>query len=103
ILVVDLTGSDLDTDDHDDHDDCACGDPSGVPRGPDGSELARADGTFSSDPGAGRCVDFTKPDRTLEEFTYSFAVRTTEPEIRGLTLDEPPKIGIRSISEHLQV
>lgn len=100
VLVVDLTGTDLDLDDED---DCACHDPGGVPRGPDGSELARADGTFSSDPGAGRCVDFTKPDRTLEEFTYSYAVRTTEPEIRGLTLDEPAKIGIGTLAPHLEI
>ena len=71
--------------------DC-CPEPGAAPRGPDAADLARADGTFSSDPGAGRCVDFTKPDRTLEEFTYKYLVRTTEPDIRGLVLDEPPKI-----------
>jgi len=78
-------------------DDCACHDDKDPPRGPDAKDLARADGTFSSDPGAGRCVDFTKPDRTLEEFTYTYLVRTTEPVIRGLTLDDPKKIDVRKI------
>ncbi|MBU1172329.1 MAG: helix-hairpin-helix domain-containing protein [Proteobacteria bacterium] len=67
------------------------------PRSPDNTDLARADGTFSSDPGAGRCVDFTKPDRTLEEFTYSYVVRTTEPSIKGFTLREQPNIDITKI------
>ena len=80
-----------------DAEDCACHDDTDPPRGPDAKDLARADGTFSSDPGAGRCVDFTKPDRTLEEFTYTYLVRTTEPAIRGLTLDEPPKVDVRKL------
>lgn len=77
--------------------ECACHDDGDAPRAPDSTDLARADGTFSSDPGAGRCVDFTKPDRTLEEFTYTYLVRTTEPGIRGLTLDEPRKIDVKKI------
>ncbi|MHB8809573.1 MAG: helix-hairpin-helix domain-containing protein [Desulfobulbaceae bacterium] len=71
------------------------------PRSPDATELARADGTFSSDPGAGRCVDFTKPDRTLEEYTYSYVVRTTEPSIRGFTLREQPNIDLQKLRELL--
>ena len=81
---------------------CACEDGTDPPRAPDATDLARADGTFSSDPGAGRCVDFTKPDRTLEEFTYTYLVRTTEPVIRGLTLEEPPKIDVRKILDLLK-
>lgn len=73
-------------------DDCGCHDTAIVPRSPDAAELARADGTFSSDAGAGRCVDFTKPDRTLEEFTFAYLVRTTEPEIRGISLEEPVRV-----------
>ncbi len=80
--------------------ECAdCPDRADVPRAPDAAELARADGTFSTDPGAGRCVDFTKPDRTLEEFTFKYLVRTTEPEIRGLELDEPRKIDVGRFAE----
>jgi hypothetical protein len=79
--------------------DCACQDEEEAPRAPDAEDLARADGTFSSDPGAGRCVDFTKPDRTLEEFSYTYLVRTTQPAIRGLSLDDPPKIDVRKIFE----
>jgi competence ComEA-like helix-hairpin-helix protein len=76
----------------DEDEDCACKDGTLAPRSPDLADLARADGTFSTDAGAGRCVDFTKPDRTLEEYSFSYVVRTTEPDIRGLTLDEPRKI-----------
>lgn len=72
------------------------------PRSPDSTELARDDGMFSSDVGAGRCVDFTKPDRTLEEFSYVWAVRTTEPQIRGFTLEEPPKIDLGRLKDLVQ-
>ena len=78
-------------------DGCKCHDETDPPRGVDAKDLARADGTFSSDPGAGRCVDFTKPDRTLEEFSYTYLVRTTEPVIRGLTLDDPAKVDVKTI------
>jgi hypothetical protein len=42
--------------------------------------------------GTGRCTDFTAPNRTLEEFDFYQIVRTTDPEIKGLTLDEPLKL-----------
>lgn len=86
ILVVDLPEP------TETEEDCGCGSDTGAPRSPDRTDLARADGTFSADVGAGRCVDFTKPDRTLEEYSYTYVVRTTEPEIRGLTLEEPRKV-----------
>ena len=86
ILVVDLPQSE------DTKDNCGCGDTARAPRLPDATELGRADGTFSEDATAGRCVDFTRPDRTLDEFSFSYVVRTTEPEIRGLELQEPTKV-----------
>ena len=55
-----------------------------TPNLPDGADLAR-DPFFSQDIG-GKCVDFTVPNRTLEEFSFYHTVRTTEPEIKGLTL-----------------
>jgi len=81
ILVVDLDELPVPAKDK----DCACDDAADVPRDPDAADLGRADGTYSTDPGAGRCVDFTRPDRTLEEFSFSYVVRTTEPQIKGLT------------------
>ena len=69
-----------------------------APRDPDMADLARADGVFSSEFGPGQCVDFTKPNRVLEEFSYSYVVRTTQPDIKGLTLEEPEKIDIRQIA-----
>ena len=74
---------------------CAC--ESGVPRDPDDEDLVNSPETFSTDRGEGRCVDITKPNRVLEEFDFHAIVRTTEPQIRGLTVTEPPKIGLTDI------
>lgn len=92
ILVIDLDELPAPDADH----ECECNGAT-VPRDPDTADLARADGTYSNDPGAGRCVDFTRPDRTLEEFGFSYVVRTTEPAIKGLTLQEPAKIDLSKL------
>ena len=97
LLVVDLPEHE-----HADEDDCSCGESTTVPRSPDALDLARADGTFSTDVGTGRCVDFTKPDRTLEEYSFTYLVRTTEPEIQGLTLDEPAKVPASKLAPFLK-
>jgi competence ComEA-like helix-hairpin-helix protein len=94
ILVIDLGELSLPVP----KDDCDCHGATEVPRDPDAHDLARADGTYSNDPGAGRCVDFTRPDRTLEEYSFSYVVRTTEPSIRGLTLQEPSKIDLSKLT-----
>ncbi len=71
--------------------DCGCHEASTIPRQPTSEELADAPETFSADKG-GRCVTFTMPNRTLEEYLYTFIVRTTDPEIKGIRLDdEQPK------------
>lgn len=94
ILVVDVEGPLLD-----ENQDCGCGTGNVLaPRDPDMADLTRSTGVYSSDPGAGQCVDFTKPNRTLEEFTFSYVVRTTQPDIKGLTLEEPEKIDVREIT-----
>ena len=85
ILVVDAPRRVVDEKDE----DCGCSDET-TPRNPDAGDLVN--GVFSSDVGQGRCVDFTRPDRTLQEFSYSYVVRTTEPSIKGLTLAEPTRI-----------
>ena len=86
ILVVDAPRRMVDQ-----KEDCECeGGSAPTPRVPDAADLVK--GTFSSDVGQGRCVDFTRPDRTLQEFSYTYVVRTTEPAIKGLTLAEPPRI-----------
>ncbi|QKI89106.1 hypothetical protein [Thiomicrorhabdus xiamenensis] len=56
----------------------------GTPKLPEAKDMIGS-GTFSQDIG-GKCVDFTIPNRTLEEFSFYHTVRTTEPEIRGLTI-----------------
>jgi hypothetical protein len=56
-----------------------------VPTRPDASDLVNSS-AFSQDLG-GQCVDFTIPNRTLEEFSFYQTVRTTEPEIKGYTIN----------------
>ncbi|HET8711011.1 MAG TPA: helix-hairpin-helix domain-containing protein, partial [Spongiibacteraceae bacterium] len=87
ILVVDAPAPGLDAG----NEDCGCaGKEVAVLSNPDSEDLVN--GGFSSDIGQGKCVDFTRPDRTLQEFSYSYVVRTTEPSIKGMTLQEPPKL-----------
>lgn len=68
------------------------------PRLPDASELAENSDVFSTDLGAG-CEDFTIPNRTLEEFDFFKIVRTTDPDIRGLTL--PDSVSAEIAAEHV--
>lgn len=65
--------------------DCAC--DANVPRLPDVDDVLDSPSTYTSDLGGGACVTITKPNRTLEEFDFYIAVRTTEPAIKGLTVD----------------
>lgn len=65
---------------------CEC-EPTAPPRDPSMSALVDAAEAYSSDKG-GRCVDFTVPNRTIEEYRYTLIVRTTDPEIVGLTLPD---------------
>lgn len=67
-----------------------------VPRTPD-SEGLTSSGAYSADLLPGRCTQFTVPNRTLEEFTYMAVVRTTQPEIKGLTLSDPKRLPPRII------
>lgn len=81
MLAVDVPDED------EEKDECQC--KSEIPRAPDTDELTAASSSYSADLGTGRCVDFTLPNRTLEEFNYYTVVRTTDPQIKGLTLEEP--------------
>ncbi|MDX9896813.1 MAG: hypothetical protein RBS34_15290, partial [Desulfofustis sp.] len=73
-----------------------------VPALPDQGDLVRGS-SFSQDVG-GTCVDFTVPDRTLEEFSFFHTVRTTEPEIRGLTISSKESATLKAefidLSDH---
>ncbi len=80
---------------------CAC--VTNVPTNPAMSDLVEAPDTFATDKG-GRCVDFTMPNRTIEEFHYTLIVRTTDPEIQGLTVEDAaplPPAKVREISDLL--
>lgn len=84
-IVVDAAATES-TDDE----DCGCDGGSTVPRLPDQAELVTSAGAYSQDIGGG-CTNFTVPNRTLEEFAYAMAVRTSEPQVKGTTLANTEK------------
>ena len=73
---------------------CDCDKPK-PPLGASPEDVVNAVGTYTSDLG-GACVQFTTPNRSIDEFTYYALIRTTDPDIKGLTLGPdrklPPKI-----------
>ena len=75
---------------HDHEDGCAC--TTTPSRVPSQAELTANPSAYSADAGGGRCVDFTVPNRTLEEVTFHAVVRTTEPEIKGVQLPDPTQL-----------
>jgi hypothetical protein len=68
-------------------DDCGCNQP--VPRTPTQADILASPGTYSTDLGTGDCVQFNVPNRAIEEFDFYSVVRTTEPDVRVLGLDDP--------------
>lgn len=80
LLVINLDEIDIN---EDSNESCSCDEA--PPRAPDPIDLTTNPAAFSQDLGGG-CIDLTVPNRTLEEFTYSFVVRTTEPKVKGVTL-----------------
>jgi hypothetical protein len=77
LLAIDLAAMDL-------GDATAC--DAAPPVAPDAADLAANPEAFSQDLD-GACVDLSMPNRTLEEFNYYAAVRTTEPRISAFTID----------------
>lgn len=57
-----------------------------TPRTPGHEDFEAAPAIFNEDRGD-RCVNFTTPNRTLEEVQFQAVVRTTQPAIRGFVLD----------------
>ena len=80
--------------------DCGCSDKA-VPRTPTQDDIADAPGTFAADLGTGQCIRFNVPNRAIEEFNFYSVVRTTEPEISGITTgiikDEPVTLPSNSL------
>ncbi len=74
--------------------DCACS--VSVPSLPDAEDIINAPEVYTSDL-TGGCVKLNKPNRTVEEFDFFGVVRTTEPDIVGLTLPEPQYIELGQI------
>ncbi|KFE68714.1 hypothetical protein DB31_7951 [Hyalangium minutum] len=68
--------------------DCACHEP--TPRLPGTEELVAGESSYSQDIG-GSCVNFTVPNRTLEEFSHHAIVRTTDPRGQLVPINENPR------------
>jgi hypothetical protein len=67
-------------------DECRCRDT--PPRTPTQADIVDAPDTYSVDLGTGGCVDFSTPNRAIEEFDFYTVVRTTQPDVRMLTLPD---------------
>jgi hypothetical protein len=94
-LVVELGAAWSTSDEH----ECTC-DGTVPPRQPDAEDLVTNAAAYSQDIGP-NCVNFTTPNRTLEEFVYTLVVRTTDPEIKGTTLADlerrsPALVGVQT-------
>ncbi|PXX75151.1 hypothetical protein [Rivihabitans pingtungensis] len=74
LLVLDVAQADIVPE----HDGCGCQDKPG--RLPEMEDLLSPDSIYQQDIG-GSCVNFTTPNRALEEFAFTTVVRTTDPEI----------------------
>ena len=68
--------------------DCTC--TTAPPLGSDPTDLAANPEAFAADPG--HCIDFTVPDRTVNEVMYQAVVRTTQPQLKAATPQEQPVI-----------
>ena len=71
------------------------------PRVPDPVDLTRNPTAFSQDLGRG-CIDLCTPNRVIEEFTYTTVVRTSEPEVKGVTLGVRRLVPRRLLAELVQ-
>jgi hypothetical protein len=63
--------------------DCGCHKNSD--RLPSVNEFGNSENKYSQDLG-GQCINFTVPNRTIDEFSFYHVVRTTEPEIKSVTI-----------------
>src|SRR6185436_6928438 len=82
-------------------DPCSCGET--PPRAPDAIDLVNNPAAFSTDLGGGRCVNLNTPNRVLEEFSYFKVVRTTQPDVKGVTPTRPPFVPPRLVAELAQL
>jgi hypothetical protein len=100
LLVIDAAAGPEGGATNDKDPECECDSASTPPRTPSQVDIASAPGVYSTDLGTGQCVDFTTPNRAIEEFSFYTVVRTTEPSIRGLTVGGrealPPPPGQRA-------
>ena len=62
-----------------------------TPRNPDQEDFEANPGVFNEDRG-GQCVNFTTPNRTLEEVPFFAVVRTTQPNIKGFVVGPDSKV-----------
>ena len=67
--------------------DCKCSATSNVPRTPTQEETEEMCEVFSADLGTNQCIRFNVPNRAIEEFNFYSVIRTTDPIIKGITID----------------
>lgn len=78
LLILLKTQSELLATTGEEIDDCACHDKPN--RLPEMEDLLNPEGKYQQDIG-GACVNFTTPNRALEEFSFYKIVRTTDPQV----------------------
>lgn len=85
-----------------DEDDCGCHATVQGNQMPDAEDLVLS-GAYSNMKGK-NCVDFTTPNRSLEEFSFVKIVRTTEPDIKKIPYRKPPLLKLPNGSNfnHIQ-
>ncbi|MCI1265572.1 MAG: hypothetical protein LKG19_03285 [Saprospiraceae bacterium] len=82
--------------------DCGCHKQND--RLPSQVEFGNSNNKYSQDLG-GQCVNFTVPNRTIDEFSFYHVVRTTEPEIKSVTISnaEILKIYERLVADLIKI
>ncbi|MEM9399427.1 MAG: hypothetical protein AAF984_04400 [Verrucomicrobiota bacterium] len=80
--ILSCKGKDHQKDKQDAKTDCACDDKAPI-RNPTLEDLATTPEAFSSDLGGGKCIDFSTPNRVLEQVSFYQVVRTTDPMTRS--------------------
>lgn len=74
-------------------DDCECKEPKKSNRLPDQEELISSD-SYTQDIG-GSCINLSTPNRTLNEYSYTAIVRTSDPDVANYVLTKDRKGNFR--------
>jgi hypothetical protein len=87
-LYLLVQGADC-THQHEEEDDCECHDGKKSNRLPDQEELLASD-SYTQDIG-GSCINLSTPNRTLNEYSHTAIVRTSDPDVANYVLTKDTK------------